>query len=309
MRLERIESAILRTILYADVFDFPLTAEEIHHFLIHDEPTSLGEVKRLLANSRWLDHKLESNGVYFAYKGRRELFSTRESHEEASQRLWPLAVAYGMWLARLPFVRMVAITGALAMRNASDEDDDLDYLLVTTDGRVWLARAFAILLVRLGRLWGVEICPNYVLAESALEQQKRDLFMAHEVAQMTPLYGHHLCTRMRRANSWVSDHLPNAATTYYAEAERPIGRGWIWFKRGLEMLLGGRLGDALERWEYRRKLRRFARELRTPYSSAQLDERQVKGHFNDHGHPVLQKYSAMLSHDGLEEAPLTTPGD
>jgi hypothetical protein len=214
-----------------------------------------------------------------------------------------------MWLARLPFVRMVALTGALTMRNASDEDDDLDYLLVTIDGRVWLARAFAILLVRLGRLRGIEICPNYVLAETALEQQKRDLFMAHEVAQMTPLYGHPLHARMRTQNTWVSDILPNAIRPFYDEPERPLGLGWLAFKRGIEMLLGGQLGDALEQWEYRRKLRRFASELHTPHSSAQLDERQVKGHFNDHGHPVLQKYYAMLSRLGMEETPISTPGD
>ncbi len=307
--MERIEAAILRTVLYADVFDFPLTAKEIHHFLIHDKPTSLEEVKDRLANSPWLRHKLESNGTYFAYQGRRQLFTTRQAHEKASQRLWPLALECGVWLARLPFVRMVALTGALAMHNASDEDDDLDFLLVTTDGRVWLARAFAILLVRIGRLRGVEICPNYVLAETVLEQQKRDLFMAHEVAQMTPLYDHYIYWRMRRANTWVSDHLPNADTPYHMVAEHPMGRGWMLLKRSLEMLLGGRLGDALERWEYRRKLRRFAHELNTPNSSAQLDERRVKGHFNDHGHPVLQKYYELLSRHDLEEMPLSTSGD
>lgn len=307
--MERIKTAILRTVLYADVFNFPLTVEEIHHFLIHDESTSLEQIHDALANSSWLHRKLESNDLYFVYAGRRELFATREAHEQASKHLWPLARYYGAWLSRLPFVRMVAITGALAMRNASDDDDDLDYLLVTASGRVWLGRAFAILLVRLGRLRGVEICPNFVLAETALEQNKRDLFMAHEIAQMVPLYGHELYWQMRAANKWVSGQLPNAHGPYHNEPEQPVGRGWRVLKHALERLLGGRLGDALERWEYRRKLRRFSQEIRAPHSSAQLDERQVKGHFNDHGHPVLHKYYAMLSRYGLEEVPLPTTGD
>lgn len=307
--LEPIEAAILRTILYADVFNFPLTAEEIHHFLIHDEPTSLEQILDALANSSWLRRKLESNGLYFAYVGRSDLFATREAREQASTRLWRLARYYSRWLSRLPFVRMVAVTGALAMRNASDDDDDLDFLLVTTSGRVWLGRAFAILLVRLGRLRGVEICPNFILAESALEQSRHDLFMAHEVAQMVPLYGHDLYWRMRAANAWVSAQLPNANGPYHNEPEQPVGRGWTAMKRALEMVLGGRLGDALERWEYRRKLRRFSPELRARHSSAQLDERQVKGHFNDHGYPVLHKYYTMLSRYELEESPLPMTGD
>jgi hypothetical protein len=309
MRLEPIESAIVRTVLYADVFNFPLTVEEIHHFLIYDEPVSLEQVRDLVVNSSWLQHTLDSNGVHYAYKGRYELFAIRAAHEQASAHLWPLAVRYGRWLARLPFVRMVGLTGALAMRNASADDDDLDYLLVTTAGRVWLARAFAILLVRLGRLGGVEICPNFVLAETALEQDKRDLFMAHEVAQMVPLFGNDLYWRMRAANTWVKGHLPNADAPYHLEKEQEIEPGWRVLKRSVEILIGGRLGDTLERWEYRRKLVRFAPELRTPYSSALLDEHQVKGHFNDHGHPVLQKYYAMLTRYELEETPLSTTGD
>ncbi len=307
--MERIESAVLRTVLYADVFDFPLTLEEIHHFLIYDEPVSLTEIRDLVARSSWLQYKLDSIGIFYAYKGRKVLFGIREAHERASAHLWPMAVRYGMWLARLPFVRMVALTGALAMRNASDDDDDLDYLLVTAGGRVWLARAFAIVLVRLGRLRGVEICPNFVLSETALQQAKRDLFMAHEVAQMVPLFGEDYYWRMRSANAWVNKQLPNADIPFHAETGRQVGRGWRMLKRSVEVLLGGRLGDTLERWEYQRKLRRFAQEMRTPHSSAQLDEQQVKGHFNDHGHPVLQKYEALLTRCGLEDVPLSTPGD
>jgi hypothetical protein len=74
-------------------------------------------------------------------------------------------------------------------------------------------------------------------------------------------------------------------------------------------LLGGRLGDRLENWEYRRKLRRFQSELQTPYSSAKLDDRHVKGHFNDHGHPVLRKYQERLYQYGLDEMAHSMPGD
>jgi len=147
------------------------------------------------------------------------------------------------------------------------------------------------------------------LSETALEQHKRDLFMAHEVAQMIPFFGEDYYWQMRAANAWVNEQLPNADIPYYTEPKEQIGHGWAMLKRGIEALLGGRLGDTLEGWEYRRKLRRFAQDMRTPHSSAELDEQQVKGHFNDHGHPVLQKYSVMLTRCGLEEAPLSTPGD
>jgi hypothetical protein len=133
--------------------------------------------------------------------------------------------------------------------------------------------------------------------------------MAHEVAQMVPVYGHELYWRMRAANAWVSDYLPNAVSPYLSERDEGIGRGWSVVKRLFETALATRLGDVLERWEYRRKLRRFAEDMQTPHSSAQLDDQQIKGHFNDHGHPVLEKYYKLLHEYELIETPISAPGD
>jgi hypothetical protein len=310
--MEAIEAAILRTVLYADLFHFPLTVREIHHFLIHDEPVALEAIEQTLSESATLRLYLQCIDDYVIYDGQDALVGLRQMRERASEHLWPSATQYGKWLARLPFVRMVALTGALAMHNAADNDDDLDYILVTAPRRVWLARAFSIVLVRLARLQGMEICPNYVLAESALAQDKRDIFMAHEVAQMVPLYGHGLYEQFRKANAWVSDQLPNAEGAFYVEQEYfPSGPGLIG-KHIIEFLLGGNLGDWLEQWEYRRKLRRFEPDMQKPHSSAKLDDSHVKGHFNDHGHPVLREYEGRLARYGLDArraARTTVPGD
>ncbi len=294
------EAAILKTVVYADIFDFPLTRTELHHYLIADAPVSREQIDQALATSPFLHDALEFHDDYVIAAGRQPIIAVRAQREQASQQLWREAMAYGERLARLPFVRMVALTGALAVRNASDNDDDLDYVLVTAPGRVWIARAFAIVLVRLAQRRGVIVCPNYVLAETALRQEKQDLFMAHEVVQMMPIFGLPLYAAMRAQNDWVAAYLPNAGTPLHAEPERTPGRGWRLLKRAAEVLLGGRLGEALESWEYRRKLRRFAPDLQTAHSAAQLDAQHVKGHFNDHGHPVLQQYRERLRRYDLD---------
>ncbi|HVU10239.1 MAG TPA: hypothetical protein VHD90_03135 [Phototrophicaceae bacterium] len=299
-----IEEAILRTVIYADIFNFPLTRPELQHYLISSQPVSLAQIEQTLDSSPLLQTELDIQPEYVAYARGQGSIAVRGQRAAASLSLWPLALHYGQWLARLPFVRMVALTGALAVRNASDDDDDLDYVLVTAAGRVWLARAFAIVLVRLAELRGVVVCPNYVLAETALEQPKRDLFMAHEVAQMVPIYGLSLYRAMRACNPWVEDYLPNASDAFYVEQERLPGSGWDRLKRVIEWALGGRIGAALEGWEYRRKLRRFAGELRAPHSAALLDDQHVKGHFNDHGYPVLRQYEDRLRRYDLDALPL-----
>jgi hypothetical protein len=302
--LNEIEEAILRTILYADVFYFPMTAREIHHFLIADTPTSLQSIEEALTCSPRLARLVETDDIYFARAGRSDLIRLRIERERASHELWSRALFYGRWLARLPFVRMVALTGALAMRNAANARDDVDYVLVTAEHRVWLARAFAIVLVRLGRLRGITLCPNYVLAEGALEQERHDLFIAHEVAQMVPISGFDVYHTMRDCNRWVGDFLPNADFTFHPQPEYWIGGLWAGLKRACEFVLGGGLGTRLEHWEYRRKRARFADEMRRQaHHAAQIDEQHVKGHFEDHGHPVLIKYQERLQEYHLEAVP------
>ena len=204
---------------------------------------------------------------------------------------------------------MVALTGALAMRNAAAGDDDLDYLIVTAANRVWVARAFAIVLVRLVKLHGVVICPNYVLAEDALSQEQTDLFVAHEVAQMIPIYGDVLYQRFREANRWVEDSLPNASAPFHHAQGAGVNRLGTIVKQGLEFLLSGTLGDWLEQWEFKRKSARFSDALQSPGSAAKIDRRQVKGHFNDYGHPALRRYQERLQAYGLEDETWAATGD
>ncbi len=307
--MNAIEDAIVRTVIYADMFDFPMTAREITHFLIADAPYTLDQIEHTLIHSPSLRQILETrDGIYFCC-GRSDTLHTRRTREKASAQLWHHALKYGGWLAYLPFVRMVALTGALAMRNAATHTDDLDYVLVTAPRRVWLARAFAVLLVRIVKLRGIVICPNYVLAETALTQQTRDLFIAHELVQMMPLYGNSLYQQMRAENAWVQAYMPNASGAFFDEAPcgtHPVGLGLKWI---LERLLSGGIGDALEQWEQRRKRKRFAKAVKTAHSAAQLDAEHVKGHFNDHGHPVLVKYRDCLQNYGVDQSALPLAGD
>ncbi len=297
---ELLDSAILRTVLYADVFDFALTVSELHRFLMHYRAVPLAEVERALDLSPELQTVLARSGDLVALKTREALFGVRREREAMAARLWPLAQRYAAALAALPFVRMVALTGALAMRNPVSTDDDLDYLIVTRPGRVWLARLASVMLVRAVRLTGTEICPNFVLAEDALAQTRRDVYIAHEVVQAVPFFGGALYERLRAENGWTDSHLPNAIGSPHPGEVRESGWAGAPVKRLLEWALGGGLGDRIEAWEKARKVRRFE-AMRQAESAARVDDSQVKGHFNDHGGNVLAQYQRRLTAYGLSE--------
>ena len=287
-----LERAILHTILYSDLFDYPLTSAEVAHYLIGVSCLA-DEVCTCLARSDWLAERVAEVEGYFVVRGREALIAQRRDRAAASDRLWRRARRFVRVLRALPFVRMIGITGALAMRNSA-AGDDLDVFIVTASDRVWLTRALAITVVYAGKLCGDTLCPNYIVSERALVLDRHTLFVAHEFAQMSPIYGFDLYDQMCAANGWVRSFLPNASHPLWCEPEEALGLASRGIKRALERCLAGRLGAALEDWEMRRKIRKFQSRLGRPDGDAILDRDHVKGHFEDYGGPVMRMYTERL---------------
>lgn len=294
-----LDLAIVQTLAYADVFNFPMTAAEVHHFLIGHRVTCSDVQQALGHPSAWLCEYVQVGMIddepYYALQmASPQIFLQRQQRKAISAILWQKAERYGAWLGRLPFVRMVAITGALSVQNVSNSNDDLDYILVVQSGRVWLARLFAVALVRYAHLWRVTLCPNYVLATEAMAQSNADLFLAHEITQMIPLVGHDLYQDMRALNGWAIEFLPNATKPFYPTTDQPAQGFWAVLKQASEWLLGGALGNRLEQWEMHRKVRKFESHLQDN-DEVKLDAKQVKGHFMMYGQMTLSRYHARLT--------------
>jgi hypothetical protein len=277
---EQTERAILSTVLYADLFDYPLTVGEIAHYL-GETIGGKEPVQAILSAPIRLNGQIAQVGEYITLRGREGLVKRRLARVRTSLRLWRKARFYGRVLSNLPFVRMLAVTGALAMDN-SDERDDIDILMVTAPARVWLARLSAVLVVRAARFTATRLCPNYVLSQEVLALAPRTIYVAHEFAQMVPLFGFPVYAQMRAANPWAGQFLPNAGCPLHREPEYIPGRVSQALKTAGERLLSGRLGDWLEAWEMKRKIRKLTSTNALQGKNVILDRNHVKGHFDDH---------------------------
>ena len=284
---QTVDRAILYAVAYADVFDYPLTATEIHRYLV-GLPASLAVIQSALRNGR-VAHRED----YFTLPGREAIVETRLRRAEVSARMWPQAVRYGRAVARLPFVRMVAVTGALAMDNA-EPDTDVDYLIVTEPGRLWLCRAMVIaMVVKPAARRGEELCPNYLLSERTLAIPEHNLFTAHELAQMVPIAGMAVYQRMRQANDWTTRFLPNAGVheppqrVDGAPSSRQPGQTLA------EVALRTPAGAWLERWEMNRKVRRFSQQA-DEQAEVTFCADWCKGHFDHHGRSILEAFARRL---------------
>lgn len=289
--------AILKTLLYADIFDFALTGPEIAHYLIQ-HTAALDEIQAALRDDPWLTARVSHRDGLYCLIERDALRPARRQRATQAATLWPTARRWGQMLAALPFVRGVIVTGALAAENPRHRDD-IDYLIITQPGRLWLARALSTSIVRLARLGGTRLCPNYLLAESALDLDDHNLFTAHELAQMTPLYGATVHQRMRAANRWSNSFLPQATQPLLPRSQEELGLLGRAAKRGGEELLGGRLGAQAEAWVQRRKVAQLERETPPGADRVEFSAERCKGHFSGHGRRILAAYEARLQAYGL----------
>src|SRR6185436_12439212 len=150
---EKLSQAALQTITYSDIFDYPLTAHEIHRYLTGVK-ASYAQVLKVLE-----EEPVARVGEYFTVPGRESIAGIRMRREASSRKIMPRAIRYGRILAALPYIRMVTLTGSLAMSNM-EEGQDIDYMIVTAPNHLWTCRALALLVARFARFEGIQLCPN-----------------------------------------------------------------------------------------------------------------------------------------------------
>ncbi|MCB0172345.1 MAG: hypothetical protein KDJ97_17505 [Anaerolineae bacterium] len=285
--------AVLKPILYADIFDFPLTFEEVYQFL---DVKTAPEVVR-----QQLDQAVEAGQItcldgYYSLAGRTNLAAKRRERLTASRKLWPKAIHYGRWLAALPFIRMVAVTGSLAVDNPRDGVDDIDYLIVTQPGRLWLCRAWIIMMVRFGHLKGTHLCPNYLITENKLYFDTNDFFTAREMVQMKLIYGVDFYQKMWEVNAWVKHFFPHGQATGIDRQNDSLSAIQQAIKAGGEWVFGGFLGDVLERWLQKYQITKHTQLAgqNGAYDTLLFTPDICKGHYDGHKHKTMLAYQQRV---------------
>jgi hypothetical protein len=215
-------------LLYADIFDFPLTKEEMETWSIDPKVVLSGNknfISNLPANGRAammnpVGTQRGANCIYFCLRGREEIINLRQERETISQEKRLRARKASKILKTIPTIRAVFLTGNVAVGNSKVEDD-IDLLLVTTPGTIWVTRLMAVILTSLigaRRKAGDKVvknllCLNMFIDEDHLSvpKKKQSLYLAHEVLYASPVFdrgGVH--QEFIKANGWVKSFLPNA---------------------------------------------------------------------------------------------------
>jgi len=228
------ELASLKALIYADLFDFPLTEEELWRRLICPSKINQQEWKKELTD--WVVRKKigRKEGYYFL-PGREGNIAKRQRGEKFWPSKFALAQKAASLLKKIPTVYFIGLTGNLALGTAQ-ADDDIDLMIITAPGALWLTRLWIYLLLVLNNMrWPIsskarnklrlsarcpseksasdKLCLNLFLDGSDLEMEagNQNLFIAHEIAFIKPLINKkQTYERFLSANQWVREFLPNA---------------------------------------------------------------------------------------------------
>lgn len=270
------EQALLTTILYSDIFQFPLTKDELWRYLISPKQISFAAFEHALhrlssPQKRIKNHELPARNAshsdaggrsmervlsilhgYYCLKGKESSITKRIRNLSEVKKKMKLAHRAAYLLSFIPTVRFIGISGGLATGCAT-ADDDIDFLIITEKNTLFVTRLLVASLLEWKRLRrrrrakhaANTICVNLFLDEMHLHftKDKHDVYIAREIVQVKPLferkktYQHFL-----EQNDWITQFLPNA------NSDRPlvIGKHWRTDYHSIQALLF--IGKPFERF-------------------------------------------------------------
>jgi hypothetical protein len=294
------EFAIARSVIYASLFDYPLTLPQLHHTLIESDQTP-AEILAVYDGSAWLQAIVDHRDGFFFPVGRADLVAERRRREARSRRFLHQHEGLLRLLCAVPFTRLVALSGSIAHLNL-EPDGDLDLFIITRGRRVWTVSVALLLLTKLLRRRRV-ICANFVLADSHLGLDTQDLFTANQVLHLKPLIGAKVLDGFLAANPFVTRFYPNASSQRSDESLlRGWTRGFFGCKAVIELALGlpAPLIEAVCRRLYAWHLRRRSGSWRSP-DQVRLQYDYLKLHTQSHRHSVVDRFNAAIE-EAIERA-------
>lgn len=157
-------------------------------------------------------------GFYFLPKNQNG-YERRIHTGKTGIRNWRTANKMAKIISFLPYVKMIAVTGSLSMDSTTDKSD-IDLLIVARNGRIWTTRVIITAVMHLlgkrrhGDTIRGRICLNHYITDNSLTIRPSNLFSAHIILSLVPLYSNRFLERHfgNENIGFCSSYMPNGRT-------------------------------------------------------------------------------------------------
>lgn len=312
------QKALLKTIVYYDSLDYPLTFDELKTYLFSNPKNSDILISLEDLKAKYLIK--ESYGFYFL-TGRDGLIRLRKERSETAEKKWKIALRAVKWLKLVPYIRAVFASGSLALGNTTKESD-LDFLVVTKSGRIWTSRFLAVVLLGLlglrrkrhQKIAPDKVCLNHFITDKSLYIPRKSIYTAQLYAGLVPIAeDQKLLSEFVEANSWVGEYMAgwpdciihSLRITNYGLKNNPQSaiRNKSIIKLFLEKILDTKLGDWLEKILRKYQLHRIKNYHLTYKSGGRVkaDDQSLEFHPDSPELKIIERYNKKMVELGFGE--------
>lgn len=314
-----LRNPILATIVYYDVFQYPLTLFEVYKFLINParilhRPEGIGDIDinniaeelDKLASSGIIGQK---NGFYFL-QGKEALYDLRMYRDKISSAKWKKFLRMIRFLSIAPYLRGIFTSGSMAINNA-DKESDFDILVITKSGRLYTCRFFLWLISsvmgtrrkKFERVAPDKLCFNHYITDDSLYIPHESIFNAQTYSNLKPvMIGKPLFDKFFSNNLWINNYIYNFQPQYeFVRLSAKVNIFFHFVSYCGEVILNTFLGKWLESKLRKIQQDRIRKDPKTYESGGRIifNEKELEFHPHSFEKVVLEKYKSGLRRLGI----------
>lgn len=252
-----LNKAILQTLAYFDIYNHPLTKEELFRYLLKIDGLGSIDYPDFLTHLCNTKDVQDKDGFYFL-SGREENVAIRQSRVKILEQKMKIAVRGIKKITWVPFIRAVFVCNTLGL-GVVEEGSDIDVFIIVKKKRIFLARILATLslsffgLRRTKKKINNKICLSFYVVDDQLNLEKvgikDDVYLVYWLNSLIPVYDlEELHKSVIKANRWVEKYLLNGLQPFATSRQWKVDSGKVgkFFKKILEKVWGGKYGDLIE---------------------------------------------------------------
>jgi len=218
-QISKLESDILNTVIYFDIFDFPLTSFEIWKNLYSKEKSNLKEIIDVLDNSDVIKEKLDKKESFYFLKNREDIIIKRKNNYIISYNKYKKGIKFIKLISHFSCFKSIFISNNMSIDNSKNESD-IDLFIISRKNKIWSSRFISAFIAKILGLRPTEktkkdkICLSIFLDQKDLNLKKvcstKDTHFLYWINQIVPVFDpSDVYKKFVNENNWIKEDLSN----------------------------------------------------------------------------------------------------
>lgn len=315
-----IKEAIVKTIAFFDLFDYPLTRQEIWKYvqILQNTPMIIYDI----LDSKKLNNIIEEKNGFYFLAGREKIIRTRMERYNYAGRKFKRAMLMAKIFKFIPWIKMIAIGNIIGAHNLKD-NGDIDFFIITEPGRIWITRFFCVVAADLlgwrpkGNITRDKICLSFFASEGAMDLRELmldgeppkssrlgaadsggagnadDIYFIYWLAGLALIYNKDgVYKKFIKANHWLKEYLPNWQPPQSAN-QRNSGKNFSCFYHNLIDLLFRGLEKNAKKLQLK-KMPSGLKKIMNKDTQVVVNDQVLKLHVKDRREEYFRKWEEKL---------------